>query len=122
MRIVRLLLVHRLRCVMSDDYFDGCSDADFLALAQQIESREQPGTTGLNRGGPSSGGSTQAQSAGARAPATPKSATPSGETGTSRPGTSTAGEKAPRILRLGFNAIIVNTRQVTMSLKNPVNS
>jgi hypothetical protein len=102
---------------MADDYFDDASDADFLALAQQIETREQTSSTGASRGGTSSAGSVQPRSTVARTPVTPKQATPSSDAGASRPETSKTNDKTPRVLRPGFNAIIVNTRQVTTSIQ-----
>ena len=106
-----------LSCTMADDYFDDASDADFLALAQQIETREQTSSAGASRGGTSSGGSVQPRSSVSRAPVTPKPATPSRDAGASRPETSKTNDKTPRVLRPGFNAVIVNTRQVITSMQ-----
>src|ERR1700729_3476199 len=102
---------------MADDYFDDASDADFLALAQQIETSEQRSSAGASRGGTSSGGSLQPRSSVSRPPVTPKPGTPSTDAGANRPETSKTNDKTPRVLRPGFNAIIVNTRQVTPSIQ-----
>ena len=91
--------------IMSEDYFDDTSDADFLALARQLESRGE---------GPSTGNTS---SIGSNPQSTvPKPTTPSTTSGarnaeTNRPDTS---KTAPRVLRPGFNAVIVNTRQVSL--------
>lgn len=100
---------------MADDYFDDASDADFLALAQQIDTREQRSSTAVSRGGSSSGGSVQP-------PVNPKPATPSANAATSRSEPSNPNDKTPRVLRPGFNAVIVNTRQVTTSPRDQTDS
>src|SRR5271170_3448747 len=106
---------------MADDYFDDASDADFLALAQQIETREETSSAAVGRGGTSSVGNVQPRSSISRTPETPKPATPSRDGGTSRPETSKTNDKMPRVLRPGFNAIIVNTRQVPTLMKRLAN-
>ena len=108
--------------VMSDDYFDGASDADFLALAQQVDSGKQPRSAGAARGGVSRGGSVQAQSTRSRTPLTqqPTISSRDAHAGTSRPERSSAIDKTPRVSRPVFNSIIVNTRQVNKSILRPV--
>jgi hypothetical protein len=71
---------------MSEDYFDDVSDADFLALAQQLDSRGDRRTTG---------------NTGLRV-----------ASATATSGGATKATSTTRVLRTGFNAIIVNTRQV----------
>jgi len=99
---------------MADDYFDDASDADFLALAQQIETRDQRTSVGVSRGGSSGGGNAQPRPPVSQSPVTSKPAIPSKD---ARSETSSSNDKTPRVLRPGFNAIIVNTRQVTTSPK-----
>lgn len=90
---------------MSEDYFDDASDADFLALAQQLDNR---GTGSTVRNASSTSGATLSNTP--RTPASGSTSTRPPET--TRPETSKANQSAPRVLRPGFNAIIVNTRQV----------
>jgi hypothetical protein len=90
---------------MPEDYFDDASDAEFLALAQQLDSRENNAAAG-NR---SSGSGTTRLTV-------PMIATPSRTSGsinveTSGPDTS---KTVPRVLRPGFNSVIVNTQQVSL--------
>jgi hypothetical protein len=110
----RLLLVEHFQAVgdvnvMSDDYFGDASDADFLALAQQLDKRGNP--TRENGTGNSSSANTTT-----RAPA-PKLATSTLNTSKSsverrQSEASKTNQTTPRVLRPGFNAVIVNTRQV----------
>lgn len=90
---------------MSEDYFDDASDAEFLALAQQLDSRENNAAAGNRSSG-----------SGATRLTVPRIATPSRTSGainveTSGPDTS---KTVPRVLRPGFNSVIVNTRQVSL--------
>ena len=85
---------------MSEDYFGDTSDADFLALAQQLEPREN--NVGV---GDKSKGSGPAQLT------TPSTTAGVRNAESSRPDSS---RTAPRVLRPGFNAVIVNTRQVSI--------
>lgn len=81
---------------MSEDYFDDNSDADFLALAQQLDS----------------GGSTLGTAiSGSGATLTTAAPRPAASTRTTQPEPSKQNQSAPRVLRHGFNAIVVNTRQ-----------
>ena len=92
---------------MTEDYFDDAEDADFLALAQQID----PGRS-IGGNGPSIQGA--ATSAERPAPQRTPAATSSANTGAQRPETPKTNQTAPKVLRPGFNAIIVNTRQVIL--------
>lgn len=87
---------------MPEDYFDDASDAEFLALAQQLDSRES-----------NAGASNKSSGSGATrlTLATPSRTSGARNTETSRPDTS---KTVPRVLRPGFNAVIVNTRQVSL--------
>jgi len=89
---------------MSGDYFGDASDADFLALAQQLDSRENRNAIG-NRSASSTG---RGRSSGLAAT---RSSTASKRAEASSSGTS---KTVPRVSRPGFNAIIVNTRQVVL--------
>jgi hypothetical protein len=91
---------------MSEDYFDDASDADFLALAQQLDSRGNRSTTGSAI----SGSGTVRPAASTTTAPRPGGST--GTSGTTRPEPSKQNQSAPRVQRPGFNAIIVNTRQV----------
>ena len=89
---------------MSEDYFDDTSDTEFLALAQQLDPRGNNAAAGTKNGA---------------ARVTVPKITPSTTFGainaeSSRPDTS---KSVPRVLRPGFNAVIVNTRQVSLSDK-----
>ena len=88
---------------MSEDYFDDTSDADFLALAQKLDSRGD-GSSIENAG---SGSSAITRSAVPKITSSRNSSARKAET--TRPDTS---KTAARVLRPGFNAVIVNTRQV----------
>lgn len=91
---------------MSEDYFDDASDADLLALAQQFDSRGNNSTTG----NAISGSGTVRPAASTITTARPTASKRT--SGTIRPEPSKQNQPAPRVLRPGFNAIIVNTRQV----------
>ena len=94
---------------MSEEYFDDTSDADFLVLAQQLDSR----------GDGVSAGNTSSRSSAARS-TVPKTTTPS-TTSSGRNAETTRADTsktAPRVLRPGFNAVIVNTRQVHLLHRN----
>jgi hypothetical protein len=95
---------------MSEEYFDDASDADFLAIANQIERRENASTS--NRAGNT-----------ARPPVPPRSTVPKKTNGsakasgaTPRGTPTTSNQSAPKVLRPGFNAVIVNTRQVRLDI------
>lgn len=89
--------------VMSEDFFDDTSDADFLALARQIDNGPASAPSDTNRTVPS-------RPVIARlAPGRSGSSTSGGDT---RPGTPKTSSPATRVVRPGFNSIIVNTRQV----------
>lgn len=90
---------------MADDYFDDASDADFLVLAQQID---PGGSVGGNVSSRQNATTAPARPAPHSAPAT----TSSTNTGPQRPETPKTNQTTPKVLRPGFNAIIVNTRQV----------
>lgn len=84
---------------MSEDYFDDTSDAEFLALAQQLE----PGKDNKSSGNGAARSNVQKVT-------TLSTASGARNAETSRPNTS---KTVPRVLRPGFNAVIVNTRQVS---------
>ena len=92
---------------MADDYFDDASDADFLALAQQLDSRQ---SASVNRNGATTAVNAAPRPVGART-TTSKTTIPASDA-VPQPDTSKVNQTAPRVLRPGFNAIIVNTRQV----------
>ena len=89
---------------MSEDYFDDTSDAEFLALAQQLEPR------GDNAGVGNKGSGNGAARLSAQKVTTLSTTSGAKNAETSRPDTS---KTVPRVLRPGFNAVIVNTRQVS---------
>ena len=95
---------------MDEDYFDDASDADFLALAQQVDPASNGRSNVSNR-----------PTATVSAPRPVSSRIPSTEASTSsgpqRPETPKTNSTAPKVLRPGFNAVIVNTRQVTSPSK-----
>jgi hypothetical protein len=94
-------------CVdMDEDYFDDASDADFLALAQQVDPASNVRSNVSN---------TPARTVSAPKPVTSgiPAAISSTSAGPPRPETPKTNPTAPKVLRPGFNAIIVNTRQVT---------
>jgi len=90
---------------MSEDYFDDASDADFLALAQQID----PGRNSISNVSSRPSATTSA----ARPPQKTAGGTSSTNTVAQRPETPKT-NSAQKLLRPGFNAIIVNTRQVLL--------
>jgi hypothetical protein len=102
---------------MSEDYFADGSDAEFLALAQQLDTSRSNGID--NRKRKQTAGTTTVPST-ASSTSTHKPSTPSRVTANAPSETSKASQTTPRILRPGFNAIIVNTRQVLslLSLAN----
>jgi hypothetical protein len=92
---------------MSDEYFGEGTDADFVALVQQLDRRaEQP----VNRPESIAGGARRAQ---------PPRNEPAKATSNTRERLDTSKNEAPksatRPVRPGFNAVIVNTRQVLPS-------
>ena len=89
---------------MSEDYFDDASDADFLAVAGNIDST---GTVGSSR---ATGGAPARPTANRSVPPRPPAASTS-------EGRSTTNQPIPKVLRPGFNAIIVNTRQVLLYIE-----
>jgi hypothetical protein len=89
---------------MSQEYFDDASDADFLALAGQVEKNS---TSGRQTGGTASTRPIPGRS----------SSSVSGGTG-GRQGTSNANSPTPKVVKPGFNAIVVNTRQVFLLLNS----
>lgn len=101
-------------CVdMDEDYFDDASDADFLALAQQVDPASNVRSNVSNT--PAGQANTPARTVSAPKPVTTgiPSAISSTSAGPPRPETPKTNPTAPKLLRPGFNAIIVNTRQVT---------
>ena len=94
---------------MSEEYFDDASDADFLAIANQIERRENTSTS--NRAANT-----------ARPPVPPRSTAPKTNGSAKASGATprgtlpTSNQSAPKVLRPGFNAVIVNTRQVRLDI------
>ena len=88
---------------MSEDFFDDTSDADFLALARQFDNGATSAPGDTNR-------TVASRPVIARpAPGRSGSSTSGGDT---RPGTPKTSSPATRVVRPGFNSIIVNTRQV----------
>lgn len=90
--------------MMSEDYFDDASDADFLALAHQIDH-------GSNADGNLSSRPSTTSSAPRPVPRD-ANATFSTHVRSQRPETPKTAQTTPKVLRPGFNSIIVNTRQV----------
>lgn len=88
---------------MAEDYFDASSDAAFLALAEQLDNREHSGARS-SRPVNSNGGNATVRRSAPETPTAPKGTKPT-IAGASKP--------TARVSRPGFNAIIVNTRQVT---------
>jgi len=97
-------------CVeMDEDYFDDASDADFLALAQQVD----PASNGRSNQSNRPTATLSAPGPVSRIPSTEAST----GSGLQRPETPKTNSTAPKVLRPGFNAVIVNTRQVTSTSK-----
>lgn len=97
--------------VMSDDYFGDTSDADFLALAQQFDRSGNP-ARGDRTGNTGSANATARPAASNLATST--SNTSRGSTERRQSEVPKVNRATPRVARPGFNAIVVNTRQVNV--------
>lgn len=105
---------------MSEDYFDDGSDADFLALAQQLEGKNN--NSGGNATLRATSSAISGRSSGpSRGEASSAANIPSSSAATSRIDPSKTNQTAPRVQRPGFNAVIVNTRQVHSEKLIPTN-
>jgi hypothetical protein len=93
---------------MSDDYFDDAPDTDFLELAHQLDAR---GNTdrGTRRGNIVPGNAGARSNAKGSSSAKSASAT---RVDAARSESTKTNQSTSHALRPGFNAIIVNTRQV----------
>jgi hypothetical protein len=96
---------------MADDYFDDTSDADFLAIAGNLDSNGTAATSSAR-----SIGGTSARPVADR-PVAPGRSTSSASATGRRSETPRTAQTPPRVARPGFNAIIVNTRQVILQLR-----
>ena len=101
---------------MSEDYFEDVPDADFLALAQQLDSGGSS-SGAIRSSGVKTTSTPSTTTSRTTAPrTTPRSSTPqpiiSTSANTTRSDPVTSNQTTPRVLRPAFNAVIVNTRQV----------